>query len=168
VSSLSFPRPVEITGAADPRPSWQLSWENMVAAAKKEGRLNFYVGRYGSERLLNEFRKEFPEIKIVGTNGTGNSLGTRIVAEARAGNVLADLYSGGAVTNFEILYKGKALDSLKSALLLPEVLDESKWFGGRHRYNDPEQQHVFIYIASPTSSSLYFNTQLVDPKDFKS
>jgi hypothetical protein len=42
------------------------------------GRRNFYVGRYGSEKLLNEFRKEFPEIKIVGSNG--------------AGNVLADIY----------------------------------------------------------------------------
>ena len=89
--------------------AWQVTWENTVAAAKKEGRLNFYVGRYGSEKLLNEFRKEFPEIKIFSTNGAGNSLGTRIVAEARAGNVLADLYSGGSVTNFEILYKGKIL-----------------------------------------------------------
>ena len=119
------------------KPTWEVTWENTVAAAKKEGRLNFYVGRYGSEKLLNEFRKEFPEIKIVSTHGSGNSLGTRIVSEARAGHVLADLYSGGAVTNFEILYKGKALDSLKSALLLPEVLDESKWYGGKHRYNDP-------------------------------
>jgi ABC-type glycerol-3-phosphate transport system substrate-binding protein len=93
--------------AADAKPSWQVTWEHTVAAAKKEGRLNFYVGRYGSEKLLNEFRKEFPEIKIIGTNGTGNSLGTRIVAEARAGNVLADLYSGGAVTNFEILLQRK-------------------------------------------------------------
>ncbi|HEX2261339.1 MAG TPA: extracellular solute-binding protein [Candidatus Binatia bacterium] len=158
-------------GSAHPagvKPSWEVTWENTVAAAKKEGRLNFYVGRYGSEKLLNEFRKEFPEIKIVGTHGSGNSLGTRIVSEARAGQVLADLYSGGAVTNFEILYKGKTLDSLKSALLLPEVLDESKWYGGKHRYNDLEQQHVFIYIANPTSTSIYFNTQLVNPKDFKS
>src|SRR5262245_25654322 len=115
--------------AADSKPSWQLMWENTIAAAKKEGRLNFYVGRYGSEPLLNEFRKEFPQIKIVSTNGTGNSLGTRIVAEARAGNVLADLYSGGAVTNFEILYKGKILDSIRSALILPENLDEAKWYG---------------------------------------
>jgi hypothetical protein len=100
--------------AAEPR--WQLEWEKTVAAAKKEGRLNFYVGHYGSEPLLNEFRKEFPEIKIFSTNGTGNSLGTRIVAEARAGSALADLYSGGAVTNFEILYtlqrKGSRLDQI--------------------------------------------------------
>jgi iron(III) transport system substrate-binding protein len=153
---------------ADVKPSWQITWENTVAAAKKEGRLNYYVGRYGSEKLLNEFRKEFPEIKIVTVNGPGNSLGTRIVSEMRAGQFLADLYSGGAVTNYEILYKGKTLDSLKSALLLPEVLDESKWYGGKHRYNDPEQQHIFIFIANPTSTSIYFNTQLVNPKEFKS
>ena len=90
------------------------------------------------------------------------------MSEARAGNVVADLYSGGAVTNFEILYKGKVLDSLKAALILPEVLDESKWYGGKHRYNDPEQEHVFIYIANPTSASIYYNTSLVNPKDFKS
>ena len=30
------------------------------------------------------------------------------------------------------------------------------------------KQHVFIYIANPTSASLYFNTNLVNPKDFKS
>jgi iron(III) transport system substrate-binding protein len=154
--------------AAESKPSWQIEWDKIVAAAKKEGRLNFYVGRYGSEKLLNEFRKEFPEIKIVGTNGAGNSLGTRIVSEVRAGNVLADLYSGGAVTNFEILYKGKTLDSLKSALILPEVLDPSKWYGGKHCFNDPEQEHVFIYIANPTSASIYYNTSLVNPKDFKS
>src|SRR5215470_6417417 len=93
--------------AAEVKAPWQAQWDKTVAAAKKEGRLNFYVGRYGSEKLLGEFNKEFPDIKIISTNGAGNSLGTRIVSEARAGTMLADLYSGGAVTNFEILYKGK-------------------------------------------------------------
>jgi iron(III) transport system substrate-binding protein len=157
-----------IVNAADSKTPWQAQWDKTVAAARKEGRLNFYVGRYGSEKLLAEFTKEFPEIKIVQTNGAGNSLGTRIVSEARAGTMLADLYSGGAVTNFEILYKGKVLDSIKTALILPEVLDESKWFGGKHCYNDPEQQYVFIYIANPTSASVYYNTSLVNPKEFKS
>src|SRR6266487_3346988 len=79
--------------AAQAKPASQVTWENTLAAAKKEGRLNFYVGRYGSEPLLNEFRKEFPEIKLVTVNGTGNSLGTRIITEIRAGNVVADLFS---------------------------------------------------------------------------
>ena len=124
------------------------TWEKTLAAAKKEGKLNFYVGRYGTEPLLNEFRKEFPEIQLVSVNGTGNSLGTRIIGEMRAGRVVADLFSGGANTNYEVLYQGKALDSIKSALILPEVLDESKWYEGRHRYTDPEQRHILS--TSPT------------------
>ena len=75
--------------AAEPKPSWQATWEKTLAAAKKEGKLNFYVGRYGTEPLLNEFRKEFPEIQLVSVNGTGNSLGTRITGEMRAGRVVA-------------------------------------------------------------------------------
>jgi hypothetical protein len=31
--------------AADTQPARQDTWENTVAAANKEGRLNFYVGR---------------------------------------------------------------------------------------------------------------------------
>jgi iron(III) transport system substrate-binding protein len=154
--------------AAETRPAWQATWEKTLAAAKKEGKLNFYVGRYGTEPLLNEFRKEFPEIKLVTVNGTGNSLGTRIIAEMRAGRPVADLFSGGANTNYEILYQGKALDSFKAALILPEVVDESKWYDGRHRYTDPEQRHIFVYIANPTSSGFYYNTNLASPKEFKS
>src|SRR5437870_12691226 len=100
------------------RADWKADWEKTVAAAKKEGQLNFYVGRYGTEPLLNEFRKDYPEIKIISVNATGNQLGTRIISEIRAGKVIADLYSGGANTNYEILYKGKALDSIRSALIL--------------------------------------------------
>src|SRR5215471_20432180 len=117
--------------AADARPGWQVEWEKTLAAAKREGKVNLYVGRYGTEPLLNEFRKEYPDIKIVSLNGTGNQLGTRILAEIRAGKVIADLFSGGANTNYEVLYKGKALDSIRSALILPEVVDESKWYGGQ-------------------------------------
>jgi iron(III) transport system substrate-binding protein len=154
--------------AADSKSGWQATWEKTVAAAKKEGKLNFYVGRYGSEPLLNEFRKEFPEIKLVTVNGAGNTLGTRIITEIRAGNVVADLFSGGANTNYDILYQGKALDSIKSTLILPEVLDESKWYEDKHRYTDPEQRHIFVYIANPSSSGFYYNTNLVNPKEFKS
>ena len=154
--------------AGEVKADQQTNWEKTIEAAKKEGRLNFYVGRYGSEPLLNEFRKEFPWLKLVTVNGSGNSLGTRIIAEIRAGHVVADLFSGGANTNYEVLYEGKALDSFKSTLLLPEVIDETKWFEGRHRYTDPEQRYIFVYVANPSSSGFYYNTNLVNSKEFKS
>ena len=159
--------PTRASHSANAKPG-QVTWENTVAAAKKEGRLNLYVGRYGSEPLLNEFKRDYPDIRIVTVNGTGNQLGMRILTEIRAGKVVADLYSGGANTNFDILYQGKALDSIKSLLVLPEVVDESKWYGGHHRYTDPEQKSIFVYIANPSSSGFYYNTTLVSPKEFKS
>ena len=79
-----------ITFAATPaRADWKAEWEKTVAAAKKEGRVNLYIGRYGQAPLLAEFTKEFPEIKLVTVNGSGNSLGTRIITEIRAGHVVA-------------------------------------------------------------------------------
>ena len=63
---------------------WKSDWEKVTAAAKKEGQLNLYVGRYGQAALLDEFKKDYPEIKIVTVNGTGDQLATRIAAEVRA------------------------------------------------------------------------------------
>ncbi len=147
---------------------WKTDWEKSIAAAKREGQVNFYVGRYGTEPLLDEFRREYPEVKIKSVNGTGNDLGARILTEARSGNTVADLFSGGANTNFNLLYKGKVLDSIKSVLILPEVVDETKWLDGQHSYADPEGRYIFVYIANPGGSSTYYNTNLVNPKEFKS
>jgi iron(III) transport system substrate-binding protein len=112
-------------------------------------------------------KKEFPEIRITSVNGTGDQLATRIAAEARAGKVIADLYSGGPNSNYN-LYRGKLLDSIKSAFILPEIADESKWLGGKHVFTDRENQFVYVYVALPGSRGLSFNSTQVNPKEFKS
>lgn len=147
---------------------WKAEWEKTVEAAKKDGRLNLYVGRYGQAPLLEEFKKEYPEIKMITVNGTGDQLATRILAEARAGKVIADVYSGGPNSSFNFLYRGKVLDSIKSAFILPEVFDESKWYGGKHIFTDREGELIFIYVALPGTRGLSFNANHVNPKEFKS
>ncbi|HEX9443747.1 MAG TPA: extracellular solute-binding protein [Candidatus Binatia bacterium] len=117
---------------------------------------------------MGEFRRDYPEIHITSVNGQGSQLGVKIMAEARAGKIIADIFSGGAATNYGMLYKGKVLDSIKAALILPEVLDQTKWYGGGHFYADPENRSVFVYIANPSTSGLYYNTGQVNPKEFKS
>jgi ABC-type Fe3+ transport system substrate-binding protein len=154
------------TGLSAAQSNWQKEWEKTLAEAKKEGQINIYIYRY--ERLLEDFKKEYPDIKVVSVTGRGSQLTARIMAERRAGKYLADVFSGGANGNFNVLYKGKALDPIKSALLVPEVVDESKWYGGEHRYADPDGQYIFAYLANPSSAQLSFNTHLVNPKEFKS
>jgi iron(III) transport system substrate-binding protein len=146
--------------------NWQKDWEQTVAAAKKEGQVTVYIYRY--EGLLQEFKKDFPEINVVAVTGRGNALTTRIMSERRAGKFLVDVYSAGPGGMYNVLYKGKALDPIKPALILPEVVDESKWFGGMHRYVDAEGQYIFAYLASPSDAQLAYNSTLVNPKEFKS
>jgi iron(III) transport system substrate-binding protein len=146
---------------------WKQEWEKTLQAAKKEGQVTVYVYRY--EAAFERFRAEYPDIKVNAVSATGSQLGLRIMAERRGGKYLADLFSSGANTNFNVLYKAKALEPIKPLFLLPEVVDESKWFGGRHRYIDPEAKHIFAYIGNSSGSGqLSYNTRMADPKEFQS
>jgi hypothetical protein len=42
---------------------WKKEWEKTLAAAKKEGQVVLLMRRY--EGIFAEFRKEYPEIKVV-------------------------------------------------------------------------------------------------------
>ncbi|HEV8725132.1 MAG TPA: extracellular solute-binding protein [Candidatus Binatia bacterium] len=145
---------------------WKKDWEQTLAAAKKEGQVTIYIYRY--EGLLQDFKREFPGINVVSVSGRGNDLTTRIMAERRAGKFIADVYSGGTNSLFNILYKGKALDPIKPLLTLPEVTDLSKWYGKEHRYADPEGKFIFAFIGSASNAQLAYHTKMVDPKEFKS
>lgn len=141
-------------------------WEQTLAAARKEGQVTVYIYRY--EALLQDFKREFPGINVVSVTGRGSQLTSRIMAERRASKYIADVYSGGTNSLYNTLYKGKALDPLKPALILPEVTDTSKWYGNEHRYADPEGQYIFAFIGSPSNAQLAYNTTQVNAKEFKS
>ena len=105
---------------------------------------------------------------MVAVSGRGNDLTNRIMAERRGGS-LSPMFTAAAPTAlYNTLYKGKALDPLKPLLILPEVTDLSKWYGKEHRYADPEGKYIFAFIGSPSNAQLAYNTNLVNPKEFKS
>ena len=155
-----------LAGQSVAQSNWQKEWEQTLAAAKKEGQINVYIYRY--EGLLQDFKREYPGINVVSVTGRGTELTNRIMAERRAGKFIADVYSGGTNSLFNVLYKGKALDPIKPLLLLPEVTDLSKWYGNEHRYADPEGKYIFAFIGSPSNAQLAYHTKMVDPKEFKS
>jgi ABC-type Fe3+ transport system substrate-binding protein len=69
---------------------------------------------------------------------------------------------------FNLLLPAKALDARTPALILPEVLDESKWWQGKHHYGDLEKKFIFIYEGSAQSGGISYNTLLVNPKEMTS
>ena len=175
ISSLSLFFLLTLAFALEARAQgdWKQDWERTLQAAKKEGQVSIYMcstcsatNRY--DKILDEFRKEYPEIKVVTVAGSGAQLAARETAERRAEKYLADLHGGGANGAFNVLHKGKMLDPIKSLLALPETVDESKWYGGKHQYIDPEGKHIFAYLASVSTAQLFYNTQLVKAGEFKS
>ena len=148
------------------RADWKEEWEKTVKAAKQEGTVVIYTFP-GHERLFQEFQKKFPEIRLVEVTVRGSERVTRILSERRAGKYLADLLIGGAGSAAAGLPKGGVLDPITPALLLPEVLDPSKWWLGRHIYGDDEGKHIFSYSGAPLRY-FHYNTSLVTPQEFRS
>ena len=147
---------------------WKTEWHKIVRAAEAEGEFTLYGCCYDFDRILEGFRKKFPKIKVTTVVAPGSRLSNRILAERRADKYIPDAFSGGANTNHDVLYKGRALDPISSALILPEVLDASKWYEREHRYIDPEQKYIFAYVANSQSGQIAYNTKLVNPQEFKS
>src|ERR1700741_3743520 len=112
-------------------------WDKTVEAAKKEGQLTLY--HWGAPLMLDTgvFQKAFPEIKVTVVSAMGTDLMQRIFAERRGEKFIPDVYIAGIAT-MSVLHKAKTFDPIKSALLLPEVSDESKWWRGKHTYGDAE------------------------------
>jgi len=154
-----------VNAAADEAKSGN-DWWRVVEAAKKEGQLTVYISGY--EAVLPFFEKEFPEIKLTAVTARGNQLGQRLLSERRAEKYLADVVSSGANPNYQVLYPAKALAPIKAALILPEVVDQTKWYLNKHQYSDPESQYVFNYVGSATYGAVNYNSKLVDIKEFKS
>jgi iron(III) transport system substrate-binding protein len=146
---------------------WQEEWQATVQAAKREGQLTVYVSGYGATLDAGHFQKDFPEIKLVTVTGQSGQLGPRILAERRAEKYLADVSSAGANPHYQLFYTSKILEPISSALILPEVTDLSKWWGGKHWYVDPEGQYIFVYVGNVTGTGAYA-VNAVNPAEFKS
>ena len=147
---------------------WQQEWEKTVAAAKIEGQLNVYMWSTTGVLAAGVFQKRYPGIKVVGVAGRRGQIEQRILTERRAGKYLADVITHGVNPNATLFYPAKILAPVKPVLVLPEVLERSKWWRKKHYYADPERKYVFVYVGEPQYGSLSYNTKLVDPKTIKS
>jgi iron(III) transport system substrate-binding protein len=157
-----------VLSIAAEKPNWQAEWEKTIKAAETEGALTIYSSITPKIILdTGVFQRKFPGIKITSVTSEGGGLFQRITTERRAERYLADIVIGGASTPWN-LHSTKVLDPIRPLLILPEVIDESGWWEGRHAYVDSERQYVFMYMGNPQKGDISYNTTLINPKDFRS
>ncbi len=135
-------------GQAAPAPERQVQWDQMVAAARREGSLDLAGPNttFGRQALL-EFQKDYPDISVSYSGTPINEFLTRIAAERDAGQFLWDVIVTGTGPQRELKPRG-VLDPVRPALILPEVLDD-RWLGGFEAgWSDTEKQFVYIFQGS--------------------
>lgn len=145
---------------------WKAEWEKVLAAAKKEGKVAVAGPPGPSYReVMRGFERKYPEIALEYQGHTPRSFTARFFKEREAEQYLWDIYITGP-TSFDVKAK-KAGDLLpvRPAMLLPEVSDESVWFGGFNKaFLDSEKQFVFAF-QTELSPQVYVNREFIPESD---
>lgn len=142
-------------------------WAAIVEAAKKEGKV--VVAGSPDPVMRNEIIPKFTArfgIPVEFVAGRSSQIVSRVETERASGIYSIDLYMAGQDTTANELYKNKMIDPLKPLLVLPEVIDGSKWKAGKLWFADPQEQFV-VRAFSGVASLLFINTDHVKPDEMR-
>jgi len=157
-------------------PAWEQQWNELVAAARQEGRV-VVLGPPTPElrrKLPEAFQQRFG-IVVEYTGQASGDWSARLDGERRAGLYSADVVISGSNSMYEALAgRGQVengvmgmLAPLRPVLIFPEVLDTSKYRTGKHIFMDPEQQYVYR-MNNTVGRTITVNTASVQPSALRS
>ena len=147
--------------------AWQEEWQNVLKAAKNEGvvAVSGPAGVQSRDSLTKPFKDRYG-IRVDFFGASGRELSPRIMAERRARQYRWDVYVHGTTTGLTVMIPAGAFKPLKPALILPEVTDAKNWRGGGLELLG---KGGLLAVMTPFQrGTIFVNTNLVDPKEFKS
>jgi iron(III) transport system substrate-binding protein len=144
-------------------------WEQTVAAARQEGRLVISAPANAIWReQLTGFQKDYPEVQVEYTGGNSRDFWPRVTTERAAGQYLWDLRIGGPDPQVYSAKDEGVIEAARPLLVLPEVVDDSKWFGGFDSiFADKEQRFIPGFLAN-ASAPIFVNRDLIPEPEIRS
>jgi ABC-type Fe3+ transport system substrate-binding protein len=150
--------------------SVQQEWERVVAAAAQEGKVVAAVppGPQYEPAIRQAFTKAFPNIQVEMVNIIGGQFRQRVEKERAADQYDWDVCICGAGADTYRLIAAGVFDPIKNDLILPDVLDDSKWMGGFDgRFSDDARQYSFDF-GLQSSAGAYVNRDTVRESELSS
>lgn len=144
------------------------AWNELVAAAKREGKV-VVLGPPDPQvrqELPAAFKARFG-VTVEYLGGRTSEAVAKLRAERSAGVYTLDVALGGIQTMATILHREKLIDPIKPLLILPDVLDSSKWKNGKLWFVDPEQRYI-LRLFNTVEPSFSINTKEVKLGDLRS
>jgi iron(III) transport system substrate-binding protein len=147
----------------------QQDWDALVVAAKQEGTVAV-LGPPTPDlrrRAPEAFQQRFGvTLEYVGQ--ASSDYAARLLSERSAGVYSADVVVSGANTMYEVIADSGRVENgamgmlapLRPALILPEVLDPSKYRGGKPLFMDPAGEYV-LRTANYSNHDVSINTDHV-------
>jgi ABC-type Fe3+ transport system substrate-binding protein len=157
-----------VVGPAVAQERWEKEWNELVAAAKREGEVAVMSSAGGSEprkALTEAFEKKYG-IRVEYLSASGSAMVSRLKTERTAGQYLWDIFLGGTSTPMTGLKPDGALDPIEPALILPEVKEGKYWLGGQLEF--AEKDRLIFVMLSYSKSALFVNTNLVKIEEIRS
>jgi len=132
LSTLLAAAILALSAASAEAQDWKKQWDELVAAAKKEGVLFIYgpPGPFQREAVVTGFEKAFPGIKVEYTAARGTQILPKVVRERESGVFNWDIGLSSTDPTVYMLPQINALAPLRDFIIDPDVLDDSKWHGG--------------------------------------
>ena len=155
-----------VTGFAQEK-GWKQEWNKVLSAARQEGKVVMAASPHATVRrmLPAAFKKKYGiTLEYIGAR-TSQTAG-KLRAERRAKMYTLDVIFGGSSTLANILYAENMLVPFRDKLILPEVLDPSKWKRGELWFNDPGEKYI-LRLFNTVAANLYMNTDHVNPKEIR-
>jgi ABC-type Fe3+ transport system substrate-binding protein len=146
--------------SAAPAASGSNAWDQLLADARKEEKVVAIAPPFPSLRqaYTDQFKKDTGiDLEYLGLPTTEGS--ARAERETTAGKPTMDAMVSGGSELTTLLPKGLLLP-IAPMLVMPEVVDTSKWQDNKILYMDPDQQYM-LRTASTVYGGLLVNTKLV-------
>lgn len=147
-----------------PIPDWQVRWDETVARACEEGEVFLQGPAEVRERTIftEEFVADFPCIEVKYSGIRARDWLPKIEAERSAGVFNWDVYLVSGAGSGRSGARAGYYEELKPWLILPEVVDESKWRGGFDGgWLDLDGKYLYNANESVNTLSVQINTDLV-------
>src|SRR3954469_2945656 len=142
-------------------------WEQLVADAKKEGKVVIIAPSDPQvrEAIPAAFKARYG-ITVEYLGGRSSDMAARLRTERAAGVYTIDVALSGTLTMASIFYGEKMLDPLRPALIDPDVTDGAKWKSGKLWFIDPDDQYI-LRIFNTRTPMFYLNTDYVKPEEIQ-
>ncbi len=124
----------------------------------------FRRARSCAKRSTRHLASAFPASTSSSPPARGPTNASKIAAEHAAGVRYFDVLISGSLTPLSLLNAG-ILEPIEPLLILPEVKDPKRWYGG-HIWADNAKRYLYSFQAYQ-SENLWHNTQLMKADEYR-